>query len=106
MFLNYPILRQNKKSMRIEGYIEHPNMKITVFKMDNKYSVKFETPNYEQTYKLRTGNLINSLGDVKEWVDAGFMTSVLSQFNNMHEITMERNAQRSELNKDEFEKII
>lgn len=92
--------------MRIEGYIEHSNMKITVFKMDNKYSVKFETPNYEQTYKLRTGNMINSLGDVKEWVDAEFISKVLSQFNNMHEITMEQNAKRSKTDENEFEKII
>ena len=39
--------------MRILGYIDHPVVKITVFKMDNKFSVKFESIHYEQTFKFR-----------------------------------------------------
>lgn len=92
--------------MRIEGYIEHPNMKITVFKMDNRYSVKFETANYEQTYKLRTGGLIHSLADVQNWVDDAFKNKVLQHFHTMHEVAMSRNAELSKLDKDEFEVII
>ena len=34
--------------MRILGYLEHPTLKITVFKMDNRISVKFENSLYEQ----------------------------------------------------------
>lgn len=92
--------------MRIEGYIEHPNMKITVFKMDNRYSVKFETANYEQTYKLRTGGLFNSLADVQNWADDRFKHNVLEHFNTMHELAMTRNAELSQFDENEFEKII
>lgn len=92
--------------MRIEGYIEHPNMKITIFKMDNKYSVKFETPNYEQTYKLRTGGGINSSEDVREWVDEELISKVLFQFNTMHNTTMVQNAKCFKNDDEEFEKII
>ncbi|MBK7870450.1 MAG: hypothetical protein IPJ74_07085 [Saprospiraceae bacterium] len=52
--------------MRIIGYIEHPVLKITVFKMDNKISIKFESGLYEQTYKFRSGDTISNLGDVKK----------------------------------------
>lgn len=75
--------------MRIEGYIEHPNMKITIFKMDGKYSVKFETAQYEQTYKLRTGGAIDSLEDVKKWVTDELTEKVLAQFNVMHRISLD-----------------
>ena len=38
--------------MRIIGQIEHPDLKITVFKSDNRISVKFENEGYEQIFKL------------------------------------------------------
>ncbi len=75
--------------MRIEGYIEHPVMKITIFKMDNKYSVKFETELYEQTFKARTGNVIEGLEDVKKWINPAFQQKVLDRFNQMHLQNME-----------------
>ena len=74
--------------------------------MDNRYSVKFETTNYEQTYKIRTGGLIHSLADVQNWVDDAFKNQVLEHFSTMHELSMNRNAELSTFDKDEFEVII
>lgn len=51
--------------MRIIGYIEHPGMKITVFKTDTRISVKFETGFYEQTYKFPIDVHLQNLDDVK-----------------------------------------
>ncbi len=92
--------------MRIEGYIEHPIMKITIFKMDNKYSVKFETQLYEQTFKLREGNLIQDINDVKKWANLAFQEKVLENFSKMHEINMINFSKMDTSLEDQFEEII
>lgn len=93
--------------MRILGYIEHPAMKITVFKMDNRLSVKFETGMHEQTYKFRVEDAVQSLEDVQRIVDEAFQEAVLQLFRSMHMNSMRalaRNMPRSATN--EFDKII
>jgi hypothetical protein len=74
--------------MRIIGHIEHPHLKITVFKMDNRISVKFENALYEQTCKLGTDERSSSLEGVQKWVDAAFTEQVLSNFQHMHQARM------------------
>ncbi len=69
--------------MRIIGYIEHPNLKVTVFKMDTRLSVKFEDDLYEQTYKYRMQDGLSSLSDIEKLVDSDFQAAVLSQFAQM-----------------------
>ena len=71
--------------MRIIGHIEHPHLKITVFKMDNRLSVKFENAGYEQTYKLGLDERLESFEDVQKLVDAAFTAQVLAQFQQMHQ---------------------
>lgn len=71
--------------MRIIGYIEHPWMKITVFKMDDKISVKFESGQYEQTYKFRSGEGVEGLEDVRHFADAQFISAVESILTAMHQ---------------------
>lgn len=93
--------------MRIVGYIEHPNMKITVFKMENKLSVKFESGLFEQTYKFRDGEAVESLLDVQNLVDATFLKEVEQELTRMQQIknqAIKRNS--SSKNSDEFEEII
>ena len=70
--------------MRIIGQIDHPNMKITVFKMDNKLSIKFELGLYEQTFKFRESEYMQDVGDAEKLVDAAFVGEVLKNFNAMH----------------------
>jgi hypothetical protein len=71
--------------MRIIGNIEHPVLKITVFKMDNKISVKFESGLYEQTYKFRTGDGMENFEDVERLVDADLLNRVGEILQVMHE---------------------
>lgn len=93
--------------MRIVGYIEHPILKITVFKMDNKYSVKFESGLYEQTYKFRSGDAIERLEDIEKIVDSAFCEEVLQQLNAMHRIKNQAMARvLTPGETDEFEEII
>lgn len=93
--------------MRIIGYLDHPVLKITVFKMDNKYSVKFETGLYEQIYKFREGEASNGMEDVTKIVDAAFCEAVLQAFNAMHAIKNQAQARLfPALPSDAFEEII
>lgn len=93
--------------MRIIGYLEHPRLKITVFKMDNKLSVKFETGMMEQTYKYRTQQGLESITDIEKLVDADFTTKVEALFSQMQKESFaayERLLPDQE--EDEFEAII
>lgn len=70
--------------MRIIGNIEHPHLKITVFKSDNRISIKFENALYEQTYKLGLDERFASLEAVQKLVDDAFLEQVSSHFQLMH----------------------
>lgn len=93
--------------MRIIGYINHPILKITIFQMENKFSVKLESGLIEQTYKFRTGEGINSLEDIRRLVDEEFLEAVLEEMGRMRDI--QRHALERSLpdgQEDEFEEII
>lgn len=93
--------------MRIIGYIEHPSLKVTVFKMDTRLSIKFEDDLYEQTYKYRMQDGLSSLSDIKELVDADLQAAVLAQFAAMKkasETALQRHLPSEE--EDEFPVII
>ncbi len=75
--------------MRIIGHIDHPTLKITVFKMDNKLSVKFETGLYEQTFKFRESNELTDFTTVDKLVDAQFVQEVMENFARMHRVKNE-----------------
>ena len=72
--------------MRIAGYIEHPVLKITIFQMENKLSVKLESGLFEQTYKFRTGEQINTVEDIRKLVDDTFIAAVLEEMGRMRSI--------------------
>lgn len=93
--------------MRIIGNIEHPNMKITVFKMDNKLSIKFELGLYEQTFKFRESDYMKDLNDAEKLIDATFIGEVLKNFNKMHKAKNEALMQLVKLEEEgEFPEII
>lgn len=70
--------------MRIIGEIEHPSLKITVFKMNERLSVKFENEGYEQTFKLGQDDRLASLEGVRLWVDPALLEQVQNTFQHMH----------------------
>lgn len=71
--------------MRIIGNIEHPHMKITVFKMDNRISVKFENALYEQTYKFGQDERLDSAEAIQKLVDPAFTEQISVVFQQMHQ---------------------
>lgn len=93
--------------MRIIGYIDHPELKITVFKMDDKLSVKFENGFFEQTFKIRSIDGLSTLEDIGKLVDQDYINSVSGIFSQMELIRQEafrRFLPQEE--KEEFETII
>ena len=72
--------------MRIIGYIDHPEMKITVFKMDTRLSVKFERGYLEQIFKFRQQNGLEHLAGVRKLVDDSFIRQVEVQFRSMEKL--------------------
>ncbi len=74
--------------MRIIGNIAHPALKISVFKADNRISVKFENALYEQTFKLGDDERFNNLEAVQKLVDETMITDVLAGFQQMHATRM------------------
>jgi len=92
--------------MRIIGHIDHPVIKITVFKMDDKFSVKFETGLYEQTYKFRGSDAITGIEDIKALVDEGFINNVLAEMTTLHRIKSDALARFLPEEEDDFDEII
>jgi hypothetical protein len=79
--------------MRIIGTLPHPYVKITVFAMNMRYSVKFEMGQMEQTFKIRESEEINSIEDISRLVDDELIDECMETFTIMHK-SMERTFQR------------
>ena len=94
--------------MRIIGEIPHPELKITVFRMDNRFTLKLENEGFEQSYKLYADERINGLEEIKKLVDEAFLAKALLVMNEMQKNAQEsftRNLS-SKYDSDEFETII
>ena len=72
--------------MRIIGEIPHSSLKITVFEMGNRLSVKFEFGLMEQTYKFRKGDGLQTFNDVHKMLDKEFVDRVAEQFSQMEKV--------------------
>jgi hypothetical protein len=69
--------------MRIIDSIPHPQLRISIFSMNDKYLVKFEAGPYEQTYKFDHDE-VAGLEDLKSKVDDAFLENIASIFKQMH----------------------
>lgn len=78
--------------MRIIGSIDHHVYKITVFKMDQRVSLKIENERYEQTYKLGDADQYSALEGVQALVTDGFLERVTAIFQQMHLNRMQEEA--------------
>lgn len=72
--------------MRIIGEIDHQSMKISVFKVTDKLSIKFEKNLLEQIYKFRDGSGIDTLENAKVLVSPSVLKDVEAQFDSMARI--------------------
>jgi hypothetical protein len=68
--------------MRVVGEIQHPFCKITLFNWNNKYIVKFERGQIEQTYKVNELDLTGE-EDIKEMLNEQFLDKVMKRFDDM-----------------------
>lgn len=70
--------------MRIIAELPHPNCKITLFNMNQKYIVKFEQGQLEQSFKLSeldlTGGGVNEIFQI---LDEEFIATVIERFKMM-----------------------
>ena len=92
--------------MRILGYIEHPRLKITIFKNDDKLSVKLESSLYEQTFKFRSEQNLETADDIRRVVDGDFMATVEQNLTLMHATKMNALLRNNTIEVDEFDEII
>lgn len=70
--------------MRIVAELPHPNFKITLFSMNQKYIVKFEQGQLEQSYKLAELDLMGGgANEVFQILDEAFLSTVAERFKAM-----------------------
>jgi len=71
--------------MRIIGEFDADQIKVTVFKMNERISLKFEYNLLEQTYKFRDGSGISSMEDIRDYCNQNTIDQVSRIFKNMAE---------------------
>lgn len=69
--------------MRIIGYLPHPVLKITVFKMETRFTVKFENEWLEQSFRFAQSDQLESFEDIQQLIDKHFMEQVEQRFESM-----------------------
>lgn len=69
--------------MRTIAELPHPDCKITIFSMNQKFIIKFEQGNLEQTFKVAEMNVTDGVNGVFQIIDDDFIDQVISSFTNM-----------------------
>ena len=92
--------------MRIIGYIEHPNLKITVFKNEGKVSVQLESGLNVQLYKFRDGEGVDNLEQARQLIDSAFVAKVQASMQQMHALRQDALAVLNPPAEHEFEVIV
>ena len=70
--------------MRIIGQIDHPTLKISVFKNENRTFLKIENGVSEITWKLGDDDRFKTTEAVQKLIDPPFLQEVDRQFQQMH----------------------
>ncbi len=69
--------------MRVIAELPHPEFKITIFSMNQKFIVKIEKGILEQSYKLAEMDLTDGINSVFEILDEEFLKGVTARFMDM-----------------------
>ncbi|MEJ5054679.1 hypothetical protein [Sphingobacterium sp. MYb382] len=69
--------------MRILAELPHPDCKISIFGMNQKFIIKFEQGTLEQSYKIAEADIIGGVNGVFELLDEAFIQEVVSLFATM-----------------------
>ena len=69
--------------MRIIAELPHPEFKISILNMNQKFIVKIEKGALEQTYKIPEADLTDGTNSIFELLDEAFLTTVTNRFAEM-----------------------
>lgn len=69
--------------MRIIAELPHPDFKISILSMNQKFIVKIEKGVFEQTYKVAELDLTDGVNSVFEILDDEFLKKVSARFVDM-----------------------
>ncbi|MEO8887090.1 MAG: hypothetical protein ABI367_13585 [Mucilaginibacter sp.] len=69
--------------MRVIAELPHPDFKITIFNMNQKFIVKLEKGILEQSYKIPDMDLTDGVNSVFEILDEAFLATVATRFAEM-----------------------
>ncbi|PRD47075.1 hypothetical protein [Sphingobacterium haloxyli] len=72
--------------MRTIAELPHPDCKISIFSMNQKFIVKFEQGALEQSYKLAETDIVGGVNGLFELLDETFINDVLKQFKEMRQL--------------------
>ncbi len=71
--------------MRTIAELPHPDCKITIFSINQKYLIKLEKGAFEQTYKLSELDVSEGVNGVFKLLDEAFLKSVVQRFTEMRD---------------------
>ena len=69
--------------MRVIAELPHPDFKITIFSMNQKFIVKIEKGILEQSYKIPEMDLTDGVNSVFEILDEQFLATIAARFTEM-----------------------
>ncbi|MFD0793868.1 hypothetical protein ACFQZX_09575 [Mucilaginibacter litoreus] len=69
--------------MRVVAELPHPDFKITIMSMNQKFIVKMEQGTLEQTFKIPEMDLTDGVNSVFELLDEEFLAKVSARFKEM-----------------------
>jgi hypothetical protein len=69
--------------MRIIAELPHPDCKITIFSMNQKFIIKLEKGIFEQNYKISELDIPEGVNGVFQLLDSEFIKSATERFNQM-----------------------
>jgi hypothetical protein len=69
--------------MRIIAELPHPEFKISIFSMNQKFIIKIEQGTIEQSYKIPDMDLTDGVNSVFELLDEEFLKAVAARFADM-----------------------
>lgn len=69
--------------MRTIAELPHPDFKITIFAMNQKFIIKFEQANLEQVYKIAEVDMSHGVDSVFQMLDETLFETVKEQFSSM-----------------------
>jgi hypothetical protein len=69
--------------MRIIAELPHPEFKISILNMNQKYIIKIEQGSLEQSYKVPEMDLTDGVNSIFELLDEAFLKTVAARFVDM-----------------------